>query len=431
MAQLKDDCFAFGGELTPLADALAILSDRVRPVAGPEIVSLRHAAGRILAEDIIADRDVPPHDNSAVDGYAVYFDDLDPDGETRLKVTGRIAAGHPLGRPAEKGEAFRIFTGAPMPVGTDGTQASGPDTVFMEEDCEADGEEDGDSVILPAGLKRGSNRRNAGEDVEKGSVVVEAGRRLRAQEVGVAASVGRSEVAVYRPLRAAVFSTGDEVRDPGGDAPEGCIFDANRYAVIALLEGLGAEVTDFGILEDDTEAISGALKDAAPGHDLLVTSGGVSAGEEDHVRDAVENLGKIHFWRLAIKPGRPIALGQVGNVAFLGLPGNPVAAMVTFMVIGRPLVLLLSGMAEVTRPRFPVEAGFDYKKKPGRREWARVKLESNGDGRPVAMKCHSSGAGILTSMVEADGLVELPEDTEALEKGAMIDFLPFNEVTGR
>ena len=301
----------------------------------------------------------------------------------------------------------------------------------MEEDCEADGEEDGDSVILPAGLKRGSNRRNAGEDVEKGSVVVEAGRRLRAQEVGVAASVGRSEVAVYRPLRAAVFSTGDEVRDPGGDAPEGCIFDANRYAVIALLEGLGAEVTDFGILEDDTEAISGALKDAAPGHDLLVTSGGVSAGEEDHVRDAVENLGKIHFWRLAIKPGRPIALGQVGNVAFLGLPGNPVAAMVTFMVIGRPLVLLLSGMAEVTRPRFPVEAGFDYKKKPGRREWARVKLESNGDGRPVAMKCHSSGAGILTSMVEADGLVELPEDTEALEKGAMIDFLPFNEVTGR
>ncbi|MCH7833274.1 MAG: molybdopterin molybdotransferase MoeA [Proteobacteria bacterium] len=427
MAQLKDDCFAFGGELTPLADALAILSDRVRPVAEPETVSLRHAAGRILAEDIIADCDVPPHDNSAVDGYAVYFDDLDPDGETRLKVSGRIAAGHPLGRPAEKGEAFRIFTGAPMPAGADGTQASGPDTVFMEEDCE----EDGDSVILPAGLKRGSNRRNTGEDVEKGSVIVKAGRRLRAQEVGVAASVGRSEVAVYRPLKAAVFSTGDEVRDPGGDAPEGCIYDANRYAIIALLEGLGADVTDLGILKDDTEAIARALKDAAPGHDLLVTSGGVSAGEEDHVRDAVESLGKIHFWRLAIKPGRPIALGQVGDVAFLGLPGNPVAAMVTFMVIGRPLVLLLSGMAEVTRPRFLVEAGFDYKKKLGRREWARVKLESNGDGRPVAMRCHSSGAGILTSMVEADGLVELPEDTEALEKGAMVDYLPFNEVTGR
>ncbi len=161
-------------------------------------------------------------------------------------------------------------------------------------------------------------------------------------------------MAVYRPLKEAVFSTGDEVRDPGGAAPEGCIFDANRYAIIALLEGLGADVTDLGILEDDTEAIAGALKDAAPGHDLLVTSGGVSAGEEDHVRDAVESLGKIHFWRLAIKPGRPIALGQVGDVAFLGLPGNPVAAMVTFMVIGRPLVLLMSGMAEVTRPRFPV-----------------------------------------------------------------------------
>jgi molybdopterin molybdotransferase len=427
MAQLKDDCFAFGGELVLLADALAILSDRVRPVAEPETVSLRHAAGRILAEDIIADCDVPPHDNSAVDGYAVYFDDLDPDGGTRLKVSGRIAAGHPLGHPAEKGEAFRIFTGAPMPIGTDGTKASGPDTVFMEEDCE----EDGDSVILPAGLNRGSNRRNTGEDIEKGSVVVKAGQRFRAQEVGVVASVGRSEVAVYRPLKAAVFSTGDEVRDPGGDAPEGCIYDANRYAVIALLEGLGADVTDLGILEDDTKAIAGALKDAAPGHNLLVTSGGVSTGEEDHVRDVVESLGKIHFWRLAIKPGRPIALGQVGDVVFLGLPGNPVAAMVTFMVIGRPLVLLMSGMAEVTRTCFPVEAGFDYKKKPGRREWARVKLESNGDGRPVAMKHHSSGAGILTSMVEADGLVELPEDTEALEKGTMVNFLPFNEVTGR
>jgi molybdopterin molybdotransferase len=427
MAQLKDDCFAFGGDLMPLADALALLSDRMRPVTETETVALRQAAGRILAEDITSERDVPPHDNSAVDGYAVYFDDLDPDGETRLKVSGRIAAGHLLGSPAEKGKAYRIFTGAQMPVGADGTQASGPDTVFMEEDCE----EDGDSVVLPAGLKRGSNRRNAGEDVQKGSVVVNAGRRLRAQEVGVAASVGRSELAVYLPLKVAVFSTGDEVRDPGVDAPEGCIYDANRFAVIALLEGLGAEVTDLGILEDDTDAIAGALKDAASGHDLLVTSGGVSGGEEDHVRDAVDSLGQIHFWRLAIKPGRPIALGQVGEVAFLGLPGNPVAAMVTFMVIGRHLVLLLSGMAEVTRPRFPVEAGFDYKKKPGRREWARVKLESNGDGRPVAMKYHSSGAGILTSMVEADGLVELHEDMEALEKGAMVDFLPFNEVTGR
>ncbi len=426
MAQLKDDCFAFGGELMPLADALDQLNKRIRPVMGTEKVALRHGAGRIAAEDVTGERDVPPLDNSAVDGYAVYFDDLDPKAETRLPVTGRVAAGHPLGRAAERGEAIRIFTGAPMPEGRKGGQESGPDTVFMEEDCE----EDGDGVILPAGLKRGANRRGAGEDVAKGSVIIKAGRRLRAQEIGLAASVGRADLVVYQRLRVAVFSTGDEVRDPGTEAEEGCIFDANRYAIITLLEGLGTDVTDLGILKDDADAMTKALEAAAADHDLLVTSGGVSAGEEDHVRTAVERLGQIHFWRLAIKPGRPIALGQVGDVAFLGLPGNPVAAMVMFMIIGRALVLLMAGTTEITSPRFPVEAGFDYKKKAGRREWARVKLEINGKGMPVAMKYHSSGAGILTSMVEADGLVELPEETEALKKGAMVDFLPFNEVTG-
>jgi len=376
--------------------------------------------------DVTAGRDVPPHDNSAVDGYAVYFDDLDPDADTRLPVTGRVAAGHPLGRPARRGAAVRIFTGAPIPVGADGTQASGPDTVFMEEDCT----EDGGDVVLPPGLKRGANRRDAGEDVARGSAILARGARLRAQDIGLAASVGRFEVPVYARLRAAVFSTGDEVRDPAEEAPEGCIFDANRYSVIALLEGMGCEVTDLGILADDADAITAALAAAAGDHGLLVTSGGVSAGEEDHVRTAVERLGQIHFWRLAIKPGRPVALGQVGDTAFLGLPGNPVAAMVMFMVVGRPLALLLSGATDVERTRFPVTAGFDYKKKAGRREWARVRLERNGDGRPVAMKYHSSGAGILTSMVEADGLVEIPEDREALEKGAVVDFLPFSEVTG-
>lgn len=430
MAQLKDDCFAFGGDLTPLADALAQLRDRISAAVETESVPLRDALGRILAEEVVATVNVPPHDNSAVDGYAVYFADLDPSAETRLPVAGRIAAGHPLDRAAVHGEALRIFTGAPMPNGKDGTQSSGPDTVFMEEDCtEADGE-----VILPPGLKKGANRRFAAEDVAEGSIIIEAGKRLRAQEIGLAASIGCNQLTVFKRLKTAVFSTGDEVRDPdkgkGGKAPDGCIYDANRYAVMALLEGLGTEVTDLGILKDDTGAITKALEAAAADHDLLVTSGGVSAGEEDHVRDAVAALGQIHFWRLAIKPGRPIALGQVGDTAFLGLPGNPVAAMVTFMVVGRPLVLLLSGAADVSGRHFTVEAGFEYKKKKGRREWARVKLETNGSGTPVAMKHHSSGAGILTSMVDADGLVELPEDTDTLKKGAMVDFLPFSEVTG-
>ncbi|NQV84522.1 MAG: molybdopterin molybdotransferase MoeA [Rhodospirillales bacterium] len=423
MAQLKDDCFAFGGDLMPLDEALARLGESLKVVAGVETVALREAQGRILAEDIASDRNVPPHDNSAVDGFAVYFDDLAAGTEVRLAVAGRIAAGHPLDGPAERGRAFRIFTGAPMP--------SGPDTIFMEEDCTVEQTGDGEVVVLPPGLKQGSNRRFAGEDVRAGDVILRAGHRLRPQEIGLAASVGRDHLQVYTRLRAAVFSTGDEVRDPNQGAAEGCIFDANRYAVMALLEGLGCAVTDLGILPDDADAITKALAEAAPRHDLLVTSGGVSAGEEDHVKGAVEGLGQMHFWRLAIKPGRPIALGQVGDVAFLGLPGNPVAAMVTFMVIGRPLVLLLSGAADLSAHRFPVEVGFDYKKKKGRREWARVKLETTDDGRLVAMKHHSSGAGILTSMVEADGLVELDEDTVTLEKGAMAPFLPFNEITGR
>lgn len=417
MAQLKDDCFAFGGDLMPLDQALGILAGRVDTVTEPETVALRAAAGRILAEDVVSPRDVPPHDNSAVDGYAVRFADLDPDAETRLPIGGRVAAGHSLGRAVAPGEAIRIFTGAAMP--------EGPDTVFMEEDCH---EEDG-VVVLPPGLKQGSNYRHRGEDVRAGEVVIRRGRRLRAQEIGVAASVGRTEIQAYRRLKAAVFSTGDEVRDPADDAPEGCIYDANRYSVMSLLGELGCEVTDLGILPDREDAIRDALDSAAAGHDLLITSAGVSAGEEDHVKAAVEALGRIDFWRLAIKPGRPVALGQVRGKAFVGLPGNPVAAMVTFMLIARPVILRLQGRADIAVPRYSVRAGFDMKKKAGRREWARVKLECDDDGGLVAMKYKSSGAGILTSMVEADGLIELAEDTQGLTAGERVDFLPFTGVT--
>jgi molybdopterin molybdotransferase len=425
MAQLKDDCFAFDGGLMPVDDALAILAERVECVTGSEDVPLRQALGRILAEDVSAPRNVPPHDNSAVDGYAVYHADLDPDGDTRLPVAGRIAAGHPLNGAAERGKAYQIFTGAPMPVGPDGTQASGPDTIFMDEDAQADGAE----VVLPKGLKKGSNRRFAGEDVKQGDVILRAGQLLRAQEIGLAASVGRGTLSLRKRLRVAVFSTGDEVRDPAEGAPDGCIFDANRYSVMSLLDGLGCAVTDLGILPDDRDAIAKALAAAEGAHDLLITSGGVSAGEEDHVKAALESLGSLHFWRLAIKPGRPIALGQVGDTAFVGLPGNPVAAMVTFMLIARPLVMMLAGALDTDAPRFRVKAGFPYKKKTGRREWARVKLTSGGGDLPVAEKRHSSGAGILTSMVDADGLVELPEELTELQVGSVVDFLPFREVT--
>jgi molybdopterin molybdotransferase len=415
MAQLKDDCFAFGGELMPMDDALAILAERVEPVAEAETVPLADALGRTLAEDISAPRDVPPHDNSAVDGYAVFFDDLQDGGDTRLRVGGRVAAGHPLGRAGERGEAVRIFTGAPMP--------DGMDTVFMEEDCTPDS---GD-VILPPGLKQGANRRFRAEDVQAGDVVIATGSRLRPQELGLAASVGRGTLSVYRPLRTAVFSTGDEVRDPSDDAPEGCIFDANRYSVMGLLKDMGCAVTDLGILADDEDGMAEALGSAARDHDVLLTSGGVSAGEEDHVKAAVERDGEIHFWRLSIKPGRPVALGRVGGTAFVGLPGNPVAAMVTFMVLARPLLLRLGGAREIDAPRYPVIAGFDYKKKTGRREWVRARLNRD-NGRLVAQKYRSGGSGILTSMVFADGLVELPEERGTVTTGEQVDFLPFSEV---
>ena len=418
MPQLTDDCFAHGGPLMTTAEALARIAEVASAVTEPETVPLRAANRRILAADVVAGRAVPPHDNAAVDGYAVFFDDLSPDGETQLPVTGRIAAGHPLGRPARRGEALRIFTGAVMP--------EGPDTVMMQEDCRAEG----DSVVIMAGIKRGANWRDAGEDIQAGATILHAGHRLRPQDVGLAASVGLSELTVYRPLRAAVFSTGDELCDPGADAPDGAIYDSNRYVLSALLEAQGCAVTDLGILPDDAATVCAALADAARDHDLLFTSGGVSVGEEDHVKAAVESQGSLHFWRLAIKPGRPLALGQVGHVPFVGLPGNPVAAMVTFLRFARPLILRLAGATQVAPLIYRLRADFDHKKKRDRREWVRARLVPSDDGTLVAAKFPRGGAGILSSLVKADGLVELPEAMTRLERGAMVDFLPFAEVDG-
>ncbi len=416
MAQLTDDCFAQGGPLMTVAEAHAMIGAAVGRVCEAETVPLSAALGRILAEELIAPIDVPAHDNSAVDGYAVHFEDLDPEAETVLPVTGRAAAGHPLGRAAGRGEAIRIFTGAEMPAG--------PDTVMMQEDCRLEG----DQVVIRPGIKRGANRRKRAEDVTAGSQVLPAGQRLRPQDLGQAAAIGRQSLRVSRPLRAALFSTGDELREPGTPLEAGCIYDSNRFTIAGLLRGLGCDVSDLGILPDRFEVVRDAMTEAAAGHDLLVTSGGVSVGEEDHVKQAVEALGRLHLWRLAIKPGRPIALGQVGRVPFVGLPGNPVAVMVTFLNIVRPMLLRLMG-GQVTAPHhFKVRAGFDHRKKKDRREWLRARLEDDGAGALVAVKFGRDGAGILSSMVESDGLIELPEEMTELRAGAMVDFLPFSEM---
>jgi molybdopterin molybdotransferase len=422
MAQLSDDCFAFGGALLGVDAALALIAERIVPVVGEDVVPLAAAAGRVLARDLVAAIDVPPYANSAVDGYAVAHADLSPDRETVMPVGGRAAAGHPLGRAARRSEAIRIFTGAPMPAGTD--------TVMMQEDCIAAGGQ----VRLQPGIKLGGNRRHAGEDVARGDVALPAGRRLKPADLGLAAALGNDRLTVFRPLRAALLSTGDEVCEPGAQLAAGAIYDANRHMLMALLTAQGCLVSDLGIRPDRAAALADALAAAAETHDLIVTSGGVSTGEEDHVRAAIEQLGRLDFWRLAIKPGRPVALGQIrsrdgGSVPLIGLPGNPVAAALTFAILARPLILRLGGAAMPPPLTFPVTAGFAYRKKSGRREYLRASLARNG-AAATAHRFKRDGAGILSSIVQSDGFAILDESLADIAPGMAIDFLPFSEVFG-
>jgi molybdopterin molybdotransferase len=396
-------------------EALRILASRIERMVDAETLPLRACRGRILAEDLCATRDVPPHDNAAVDGYAVAFATLAAEGPTRLPVTARVAAGQFLPATPAAPSAVRIFTGAPMPAGLD--------TVMMQEDAVLDG----DRVVLRPGLKAGANRRRAGEDLARGTLALAAGRRLRPQDVGLCAALGLADVAVRTPLRVAVFSTGDEVAEPGRPLPPAAVYDSNRLTLRAMLARLGCAVSDMGILPDDPARLGAALAGAAAGHDLLLTSGGVSTGEEDHVKTAVEREGSLHFWRLAIKPGRPVAMGQVRGTPFVGLPGNPVAVVVTFVRLVRPLLLRLAGAAPERPLLYPVVAGFDYRKKAGRREYVRVRLVPGADG-VTAEKFGRDGAGVLSSLVGSDGFVELPETVERLAIGDRVWVLPFDAV---
>jgi molybdopterin molybdotransferase len=423
MAQLSDDCFAFSGPLLPLDEMERLIRQRVVPVAETEEVALAQARGRVMASAVTAPLDLPPFDNSAVDGYAVRHADLLADGEMRLPVIDRVAAGHLPARALAERTAVRIFTGAPMPAGAD--------TVFMQEDCRADG----DGVILPAGLKAGSNRRLAGEDVREGSLVLPAGRRMQAQHVALAAAVGLTHVTVRRRLRVALFSTGDEIVEPGSARPAATLFDANRYLLAALLAPLHIAVTDLGILPDEPARLRAALTAASEQHDLVLTSGGVSTGEADHVRTTVEQIGSLVFWRLAIKPGRPVAMGVIrsgtqGGTAFVGLPGNPVAVFVTFARVVRPLLLQLAGAEPEPLMPLPVRATFSYRKKKARREYVRVSLRPGADGVIEATKYPQDGAGIITSLTETDGLAELSEDMTDIRPGAMVGFLSYAALVG-
>jgi molybdopterin molybdotransferase len=413
MAQLSNDCFAFGGPLMSVDEAHALIAARLEPVTAARRATLLEADGCVLAEPVLAPIDLPPFDNSAVDGFAVRWSDLRGEGSV-LPLRGRVAAGTTPDPAAAAPHAVRIFTGAPMPPGFD--------TVFMQEDVTV---EDG-RVTLPPGLKPGSNRRLAGEDLARGAVAVAAGRRLTPRDIALLSALGLTDVAVRAPLRVAVFSTGNEVVPPGGALPPAGLYDANRFMLLAMLRRLGCAVTDLGILPDRREAVTGALAGAAATHDCLLTSGGVSTGEEDHVKAAVEAAGALAFWRLGIKPGRPVALGIVEGTPFIGLPGNPVAVFVTFVQVARALVARLSGETFSPPLPLPVRTGFSYRKKEGRREYVRVRLERSADGVPVARKHPREGAGVITSLTETDGLLELPESVTQIEAGDMAGFVAYS-----
>jgi molybdopterin molybdotransferase len=414
MAQLSDDCFAFGGPMMSVDEAVGIIAARVTPVRDIETVGLTQADGRVLAHDVAAPLPLPPFTNSAVDGYAVASRDL-PQGQAQaFTVTGRVQAGASSSEAIQPGQAVRIFTGAPMPEGAD--------TVFMQEDVRI---EDDGKVVLPAGLRPGANVRPAGEDVPVGHAALAAGQRLRPQDVALAAAFGLTQLDVIRRLRVAVFSTGNELVSPGDSRAAAQLFDSNRFMLMAMLRRLGCEISDLGIIRDDRASLADALKQVAAHHDLILTTGGVSTGEEDHVKAGVESVGKLVLWRMAIKPGRPVAMGIIGGTPFIGLPGNPVASFVTFVHVVRPTVLALSGARQQALVPMPVRAGFAYKKKIARREYVRVSLRRSDNGGLEAIKFPREGAGLLSSLVDTDGLVELGEEITRVEPGQTVGFLSY------
>ncbi len=422
---LLDDCFAHDPKRMPAADALALLRSRVNVAVGLEDVPLGSTYGRILAETVVSERDVPSFDNVAVDGFAFAHADLTssrsvPHGSARLALAeGRAAAGHPFQGTVAPGQAVRVLTGGALPDGTD--------TALMQEDVTIDG----DHVLIPAGVKRGGNCRLAGEDMRIGQVVLKQGLRLRPQDVGVAATVGRRTLRVYRSLRVALVSSGDELREPGEPLPHGMTFDSNRTILNGLLQNLGAEVSDQGIWPDRADVVQERMHALAGEHHVIITSGGASRGDEDHMVDAIRKLGRLHFWQIAVKPGRPLAFGQLqgrqGDTIFIGLPGNPVAAVICFLLFARPMLTALAGGSWPEPNSFLVPADFSMTKKPGRREFLRACLLRNQDGQQRVRKIEREGSGILTSLTDADGLIDIAEDVMSVAPGDPVPFMPFSE----
>lgn len=418
-AKLIDDCFVLDKDRLPHDQALGILKARVQPVIGTEHVPLADAAGRFLAEPVVSPRAIPAHDNAAVDGYAIASSDYDPDKGGTFKIAGEAAAGHPFQGTLAGDSAVRIFTGAVMPAGLD--------TVAMQEDVRVEESDGAFWAHVPPGLKPGANRRRAGEDTQPGETLIELGTRLRPQEVASAAATGLGALSCYVPLKVAVFSTGDEILRPDETFEDGKVYDANAPMLHGLIAASGAEAIDMGVLPDNAADVIAALSDASRNYDAIVISGGASQGKEDHVVASLDALGKRHLWQIAIKPGRPMSFGQIGDCVVLGLPGNPVAVFVCFLMYVRPVIMRLAGGTWPEPARFPVPAAFSQRKKVGRREFWRAKLMRDDEGRLVAIKFPRDGSGLISSLREADGLIEVGEDVDEVRADELVDFIPFSE----
>lgn len=398
------------GQLMPVDDAIAHLLDQVPPPPTAQMIPLEQAMGRVLAADIHSPLNLPAWDNSAMDGYALRAADLPGDGGY-LPVGGRIAAGDQGTTPLPAGQAVQIFTGAPLPPGAD--------TVVAQERCKVEGQR----VWFPP-VTLGDHVRKEGEELRRGDLLFSAGKRLRAQEIGLLAGAGVARVEVYRPLRVCLLSSGNELREPGESLAPGQIYNSNRYCLAALLKGWGVEVHDYGVMVDELAASRHALSLASSECDLLLSSGGVSVGEEDHLKQAIKELGSVDFWRLAIQPGKPLAFGEVGGKPWIGMPGNPSAALITALVVVRPFLLRAQGMTDVLPTPVAVPAGFDWLQPNKRRQYLRARLTAEAGGELQVELHPQQSSAMLTAACWADGLAVI-EREQRVHKHDQVQFLPF------
>ncbi|MDX5151942.1 MAG: bifunctional molybdopterin-guanine dinucleotide biosynthesis adaptor protein MobB/molybdopterin molybdotransferase MoeA [Acidiferrobacterales bacterium] len=410
-----DNC---GGEHASRAlsvdQAQEYILDHCAPVSGIESLALRTALERVLAEDVLSPVNVPAHTNSAMDGYALRAADLSEQGITKLRLVGITLAGHPFEGQIHHGECVRVMTGSPMPEGCD--------TVVMQEHVEAQA----NAIRIGSNPARGENVRLAGEDLEQGAVALERGTRIHPPSLGLLASVGRAEVSVYRRPRVAFFSTGDELRSVGQLLEPGQIYDSNRYTLYGMLTRMGVDVMDMGVVRDDRRSIERAFSEAAATADAVITSGGVSVGDADFVKETLQKLGEVGFWQIAMKPGRPLAFGHINDAVFFGLPGNPVSVMVTFYQFVAPALRKLMGEKNIqVTPFIRVPCVTPLRKRPGRTEYQRAMLETNDNGELVVSTTGSQGSGVLHSMNQANCFVVLDRDSGNIDAGTWVNVQPF------